>query len=128
MNDKILICDDARFMRVTLKNSLEKEGYQVVDEAENGEVLIEKYKQLNPDLILMDITMPVMDGISALSSIMEINPNAKVIICSAMGQGDIVIKAIKAGAKDFIVKPFRNERLIQSVRRVLENWFPNVHI
>lgn len=77
MNDKILICDDARFMRVTLKNSLEKEGYQVVDEAENGEVLIEKYKQLNPDLILMDITMPVMDGISALSSIMEINPNAK---------------------------------------------------
>lgn len=84
MNDKILICDDARFMRVTLKNSLEKEGYQVVDEAENGEVLIEKYKQLNPDLILMDITMPVMDGISALSSIMEINPNAKVIICSAM--------------------------------------------
>ncbi|EKQ56629.1 MULTISPECIES: response regulator [unclassified Clostridium] len=121
MNKKILICDDTKFMRVTLKNSLEKEGYQVVDEAENGEMLIEKYKQLNPDLIIVDITMPVMDGISALSSIMEINSSAKVIICSAMGQDEVVIRAIKAGAKDFIVKPFKTERLIESVKKVLGN-------
>lgn len=121
MSKKILICDDTKFMRTMLKNSLEKEGYQVVDEAENGEILIKKYKQLKPDLILIDITMPIMDGISALSSIMEIDSNANVIMCSAMGQEEIVIKAIKVGAKDFIVKPFKTERLIESVKKVLGN-------
>lgn len=121
MSKRILICDDTKFMRVTLKESLEKEGYQVVDEAENGEILIRKYKQLNPDLIITDITMPVMDGISALSAIMEINPNVKVIICSAMGQEHVVIEAIKTGAKDFIVKPFKTERLMEAVKKVLEN-------
>lgn len=121
MSKKILICDDTKFMRVTLRNLLEKEGYQVVGEAENGKILIEKYKILSPDLVLMDITMPEMDGISALLAIMQIDPNAKVVICSAMGQNEIVIKAIKIGAKDFVVKPFENERVIMSVKNVLEN-------
>lgn len=121
MSKKIIVCDDTKFMRATLKDALEKEGYEVIDEAENGEILIEKYKKLKPDLIVMDITMPVMDGISALSHIMEIDPNAKAVICSAMGQDEVVIKAIKTGAKDFIVKPFKNERLIESVKKILGN-------
>ena len=119
MNKKILICDDTKFMRNVLKVSLEKEGFDVVGEAENGEIVIEKYNTLKPDLVVMDITMPIMDGISALSSIMKINPNAKVIMCSAMGQDEIVIKAIKAGAKDFIVKPYKTERLVESINKIL---------
>lgn len=119
MSKRILLCDDTIFMRAMLKDILVKGGYEIVGEAENGKVAIEKYKQLKPDLTLMDITMPEMDGISALSNIVKNDVNANIIICSAMGQKEIVISAIKAGAKDFIVKPFEGERVIDAVRKVI---------
>lgn len=116
---KILIVDDAAFMRMMIKNILIKEGYDVVGEAENGAQAIEKYKELNPDLVTMDITMPEMDGISAVKEIMKINKGAKVVMCSAMGQQAMVIDAIQAGAKDFIVKPFQPDRVIEAISKVL---------
>ncbi len=116
---KILIVDDAAFMRMMVKNILIKEGYDVVGEAENGAQAVEKYKELNPDLVTMDITMPEMDGISAVKEIMKINKGAKVVMCSAMGQQAMVIDAIQAGAKDFIVKPFQPDRVIEAISKVL---------
>ena len=116
---KILIVDDAAFMRMMIKNILIKEGYDVVGEAENGAQAVEKYKELNPDLVTMDITMPEMDGISAVKEIMKINKGAKVDMCSAMGQQAMVIEAIQAGAKDFIVKPFQPDRVIEAISKVL---------
>ena len=114
---KILIVDDAAFMRMMIKNILIKEGYDVVGEAENGAQAVEKYKELNPDLVTMDITMPEMDGISAVIEIKKIDPDAKVIMCSAMGQQAMVVDAIKAGAKDFIIKPFERERVLEALRK-----------
>ncbi len=119
MSAKILIVDDAAFMRMMIKNILVKEGYDVVGEAENGAQAVEKYKELNPDLVTMDITMPEMDGISAVKEIMKINSGAKVVMCSAMGQQAMVIDAIQAGAKDFIVKPFQADRVIEAISKVL---------
>ena len=119
MAKNILICDDAAFMRMMIKNILIKEGYDVVGEAENGAQAVEKYKELNPDLVTMDITMPEMDGISAVKEIMKINKGAKVVMCSAMGQQAMVIDAIQAGAKDFIVKPFQPDRVIEAISKVL---------
>lgn len=116
---KILIVDDAAFMRMMIKNILIKEGYEVVGEAENGAQAVEKYKELGPDLVTMDITMPEMDGISAVKEIMKINKGAKVVMCSAMGQQAMVIDAIQAGAKDFIVKPFQPDRVIEAISKVL---------
>ncbi len=116
---KILIVDDAAFMRMMIKNILIKEGYEVVGEAENGAQAVEKFKELNPDLVTMDITMPEMDGISAVKEIMKINKGAKVVMCSAMGQQAMVIDAIQAGAKDFIVKPFQPDRVIEAISKVL---------
>lgn len=116
---KILIVDDAAFMRMMIKNILIKEGYEVVGEAENGAIAVEKYKELSPDLVTMDITMPEMDGISAVKEIMKINKGAKVVMCSAMGQQAMVIDAIQAGAKDFIVKPFQPDRVIEAISKVL---------
>ncbi len=116
---KILIVDDAAFMRMMIKNILIKEGYKVVGEAENGAQAVEKFKELNPDLVTMDITMPEMDGISAVKEIMKINKGAKVVMCSAMGQQAMVIDAIQAGAKDFIVKPFQPDRVIEAISKVL---------
>ena len=116
---KILIVDDEAFMRMMIKNILIKEGYDVVGEAENGAQAVEKYKELNPDLVTMDITMPEMDGISAVKEIMKINKGAKVVMCSAMGQQAMVIDAIQAGAKDFIVKPFQPDRVIEAISKVL---------
>ena len=116
---KILIVDDAAFMRMMIKDILIKEGYDVVGEAENGAQAVEKYKELNPDLVTMDITMPEMDGISAVKEIMKINKGAKVVMCSAMGQQAMVIDAIQAGAKDFIVKPFQPDRVIEAISKVL---------
>ena len=116
---KILIVDDAAFMRMMIKNILIKEGYDVVGEAENGAQAVEKYKELNPDLVTMDITMPEMDGISAVKEIMKINKGAKVVMCSAMGQQAMVIDAIQARAKDFIVKPFQPDRVIEAISKVL---------
>ena len=104
---KVMICDDAAFMRMMIKDILTKNGYEIAAEAENGAIAVEKYPEAKPDLVLMDITMPDMDGIQALKKIKEIDANANVIMCSAMGQQAMVIEAIQSGAKDFIVKPFQ---------------------
>lgn len=119
MSKKILLCDDTAFMRAMLKDILVKNGYDVVGEAENGKIAVEKHKELKPDLTLMDITMPEMDGIRAVSRIIENDSKANIVMCSAMGQEEIVVEAIKAGAKDFIVKPFQNERVIEAVKKAI---------
>lgn len=115
----ILIVDDASFMRMMIKDILSKDGFTIVGEAENGLKGVEKYKELQPDLVIMDITMPEMDGIQAVKEIKKINPDAKVVMCSAMGQQAMVIEAIQAGAKDFIVKPFQNDRVVEAVKKVI---------
>lgn len=120
MGKRILIVDDAAFMRMMIKDILVKNGFEVVGEAQDGVQAIEKYKELTPDLVTMDITMPEMDGIAALKKIQEINPDATVIMCSAMGQQAMVIDAIQAGAKDFIVKPFQAERVIEAIQKALD--------
>ena len=117
MAKNILICDDAAFMRMMIKDILTKNGYNVVGEAENGLKAVEKYSETKPDLVLMDITMPEMDGIQALKKIKEQDPGATVIMCSAMGQQAMVIESIQAGAKDFIVKPFQADRVIEAVKK-----------
>lgn len=114
----ILIVDDAAFMRMKLKDILEKNGYNVIGEAENGSEAVSLYQELNPDLVTMDITMPEMDGIEALKKIKDADSSAKVIMCSAMGQQGMVMDAIKAGAIDFIVKPFDTARVIESLGKV----------
>ncbi|WP_368654825.1 response regulator [Ornithinibacillus sp. 4-3] len=119
MGQKILIVDDAAFMRMMIKDILTKNGFEVVGEAQDGAEAVEKYKELEPDLVTMDITMPEMDGITALKEIKQVNPNAKVIMCSAMGQQAMVIDAIQAGAKDFIVKPFQADRVIEAIQKAL---------
>ncbi len=119
MGQSVLIVDDAAFMRMMIKDILVKNGYNVVGEAENGEVAVEKYQELTPDLVTMDITMPEKDGITALKEIKSINPDATIIMCSAMGQQAMVIDAIQAGAKDFIVKPFQADRVIEAVSKAL---------
>ncbi len=119
MAKNILICDDAAFMRMMIKDILTKNGYTVIGEAENGLRAVEKYNELNPDLVLMDITMPEMDGIQALKKIKENDSSAAVIMCSAMGQQAMVIESIQSGAKDFIVKPFQADRVLEAVRKVV---------
>lgn len=119
MAHKILIVDDAAFMRMMIKDILSKNGYDVVGEAADGAQAVEKYKESQPDLVTMDITMPEMDGITALKEIKKINPNAKIIMCSAMGQQAMVIDAIQAGAKDFIVKPFQADRVLEAISKTL---------
>ncbi|MCM3160512.1 MULTISPECIES: response regulator [Bacillaceae] len=119
MAHKIMIVDDAAFMRMMIKDILTKNGYEVVAEAADGAQAVEKYKELQPDLVTMDITMPEMDGIAALKEIKKLNSNAKVIMCSAMGQQAMVIDAIQAGAKDFIVKPFQADRVLEAIGKTL---------
>ncbi|HHW54371.1 MAG: response regulator [bacterium] len=119
MAHRILVVDDAAFMRMMLKDILTKNGFEIVGEAEDGKKALEKYKELQPDLVTMDITMPEMDGIEAVKQIKNFDPEAKIIICSAMGQQAMVIDAIQAGALDFIVKPFQPERVIEAVRKAL---------
>jgi two-component system chemotaxis response regulator CheY len=119
MSNKVLIVDDAAFMRMMIKEILTKNGYTVVGEASDGLQAVEKYKELGPDLVTMDITMPEMDGITALKEIKKFDPNARVIMCSAMGQQAMVIDAIQAGAKDFIVKPFQADRVIEAIKKTL---------
>ncbi|WP_126426395.1 response regulator [Brevibacillus marinus] len=119
MSHKILIVDDAAFMRMMIKEILTKNGFTVVGEASDGVQAVEKYKELEPDLVTMDITMPEMDGITALKEIKKVDPNARVIMCSAMGQQAMVIDAIQAGAKDFIVKPFQADRVIEAIKKTL---------
>ena len=115
---RVLIVDDAMFMRMMLKDILSKNGYEVVGEAANGKEAIDKYIELRPDLVLLDITMPEMDGIEALKKIKMIEPKAKIIMCSAMGQQAMVIEAIQNGALDFVVKPFQQDRVIESLQKV----------
>lgn len=119
MAKNILICDDAAFMRMMIKDILTKNGYNIAGEAENGAQAVEKYAELKPDLVLMDITMPEMDGIEALKKIKASDPGASVIMCSAMGQQAMVIESIQSGAKDFIVKPFQADRVIEAVQKVV---------
>ena len=119
MAKNVLICDDAAFMRMMIKDILSKNGYNIAGEAENGLKAIEKYNELKPDLVLMDITMPEMDGIAALKAIKASDAGATVIMCSAMGQQAMVIESITAGAKDFIVKPFQADRVLEAVKKVL---------
>lgn len=119
MSKKILIVDDATFMRIKLRDILEKNGYEVVGEAENGIQAVDKFKELKPDVVTLDITMPEMDGIEALKQIKEIDADSKVLMCSAMGQQSMVMDAIRAGALDFIVKPFDTERVVKALDKVI---------
>ncbi|QOY34479.1 response regulator [Anaerobacillus alkaliphilus] len=119
MANRILIVDDAAFMRMMIKDILSKNGFEIAGEANDGAQAVEKYKELSPDLVTMDITMPEMDGITALKEIKKFDPNAKVIMCSAMGQQAMVIDAIQAGAKDFIVKPFQADRVIEAIKKTI---------
>jgi len=116
---RILVTDDAAFMRMMLSDMLTKAGYNVVGHAENGIVAVQKYNELKPDLTTMDITMPEMDGISATKEIRKNDPTARIIMCSAMGQQHMVMDAIKAGARDFIVKPFDAARVVQAAQKAL---------
>lgn len=116
---KILIVDDAAFMRMMIKDILEKNGFQVVGEANNGIKAVELYKKERPDVVTMDITMPDMDGIDAVKEIKAFDPAAKIIMCSAMGQQTMVMDAIKAGARDFIVKPFQPDRVLEAIKKVV---------
>ncbi|OEF96286.1 response regulator [Desulfuribacillus alkaliarsenatis] len=120
MSGKVLVVDDAAFMRVMIKDTLKKNGYEVVAEAANGQEAVKLYQEHQPDLVTMDITMPEMDGIEALKEIRKADGNAKVIMCSAMGQQGMVVQAIQAGAKDFIVKPFQADRVIEAISKVLK--------
>ncbi|HBT47467.1 MAG TPA: two-component system response regulator [Peptococcaceae bacterium] len=119
MGKRVLVVDDAAFMRMMIKDILTKNGYEVAGEAENGAKAVELYQELKPDAVTMDITMPEMDGIAAVKAIKKMDPEAKIIMCSAMGQQLMVMEAIQAGAKDFIVKPFQQERVLQALKKVL---------
>ena len=119
MAQRILVVDDAAFMRMMLKDILTKGGYEVVGEAADGVEALAKYNELKPDHVTLDITMPNKDGIAALKDIKAANPAALCIMCSAMGQQSMVIEAIQSGAKDFIVKPFQADRVLESVKKVL---------
>ena len=121
MDKKILLVDDAAFMRMMVKDALVKNGYggAEIHEAADGLQAVEKYNEVKPDLVIMDITMPNMDGLGALKAIKGGDPNATVVMCSAMGQEAMVIDAIKSGAKDFIVKPFKPDRILKTVQSIL---------
>lgn len=116
---RVLIVDDAAFMRMMIKDILEKNGFEVIGEASNGLKAVEIYKKEKPDVVTMDITMPDMDGIEAVKQIKAFDPAARVIMCSAMGQQTTVMDAIRAGAKDFIVKPFQADRVLEAIRKAI---------
>ena len=118
MSLKVLVCDDALFMRTMVKDILTQAGFTVVGEAETGQQAVEKYRTLRPDLVTMDIIMPDMGGIEAVKEIMKFDPQARILMCSAMGQQALVSEAIQAGAKDFVVKPFQPSRVLEAVQRV----------
>jgi len=115
----VLVCDDAVFMRTMLSDILSQAGFTVVGEAENGKQAVEKYQQLKPDLVTMDIIMPEMGGIEAVKQITQSDPAARILMCSAMGQQALVQEALQAGARDFVVKPFQPSRVLEAVQRVL---------
>lgn len=111
----VLIVDDAAFMRVSIKNMLTKNGFEVIGEAENGKIAIQKYQELSPDVVTMDITMPEMDGLASLKKILETDPSANVVMVSAMGQEGMVREAVQSGAKGFIVKPFKEDVILSAL-------------
>ena len=119
MGHRVLVCDDAIFMRTMISDILSGAGYEVVGEAETGVQAIDRYRTLKPDLVTMDIVMPDMGGIDAVREIVKEDPHAKILMCSAMGQQALVVEAIQAGAKDFVVKPFQPSRVLEAVQRVL---------
>ena len=119
---KIMLVDDAAFMRMMEKDVLVKSGYEDIYEASDGAQAVEKYDEIKPDLVIMDITMPNMDGLEALKTIKAKDPNAVIVMCSAMGQEAMVIDALKSGAKDFIVKPFKPDRLLKTVSTLI-GWY-----
>ncbi len=120
MSHTVLVCDDAIFMRTMISDILSQAGYEVVGEAETGAEAVERFKELNPDLVTMDIVMPGMGGMDAVREIVKIAPSARILMCSAIGQQALVIEAIQAGAKDFVVKPFQPSHVLEAVQRVLE--------
>jgi two-component system chemotaxis response regulator CheY len=119
LSHTVLVCDDAIFMRTMISDILSQAGYDVVGEAETGVEAVEKYKQLKPDLVTMDIVMPDLGGIEAVREIMKFDSAARILMCSAMGQQALVVEAIQAGARDFVVKPFQPSRVLEAVQRVL---------
>jgi len=119
MAKRVMVVDDASFMRMMIKDILIRNGYEVADEASNGMEAVEKYFEVKPDLVLMDITMPEMDGLQALKEIRKRDSNAQVVMCSAMGQEAMVVDAIRSGAVDFIVKPFQADRILQTLAKIL---------
>jgi len=120
MGIDVLIADDLKFIKLVLRELVEKAGFRVVGEASNGQEAVELYKDRHPDVVLMDITMPKMDGLTALKQILKIDPQAKIIMCSALGQQSLIVQALQLGAKDFIVKPFREERVIAAIKKTLD--------
>lgn len=119
MSHTVLVCDDAIFMRTMISDILQQSGFEVVGEAETGVAAVAQYRKLKPDLVTMDIVMPEMGGIDAVREITKFDPNARILMCSAMGQQALVVEAIQAGAKDFVVKPFQPSRVLEAVQRVL---------
>lgn len=120
MSVKVLIVDDTLFMRNNLAKLIRDHGWQVVAEAENGLKAVEAYRTHRPDVVTMDITMPELDGIGAVRQIMAFDPKAKIVMCSAMGQQNLVVEAVRAGAKDFVVKPFQKERVLEALEAALK--------
>ena len=120
MSHSVLVCDDTIFMRTMIMGILTEAGYEVIGQAESGAEAVERFKELDPDLVMMDIVMPDMGGIDAVREIIKISPSARILMCSAMGQHSLVTEAIQAGAKDFVVKPFQQSRVLEAVERVLE--------
>lgn len=116
---KIMLVDDAAFMRMMIKKALSSSGYNDFIEAQDGAEAVKKYSEEKPDMVIMDITMPNMDGLQALKKIREGDPNAKVVMCTAMGQESMVVDAIKSGARDFVVKPFDAKRIVKTVNDIL---------
>ncbi len=120
MGINVLIADDLKFIKLVLRQLVEKAGFRVVGEASNGEEAVELYQDKRPDVVLMDITMPKMDGLTALKKILKLDPEAKIIMCSALGQQSLIVQALQLGAKDFIVKPFREERVVTAIKHILD--------
>ena len=120
MGINILIADDLQFIKLVLRDLVEKAGFRVVGEASNGEEAVELFQDKRPDVVLMDITMPKMDGLTALKKILKTDPGANIIMCSALGQQTLIVQALQMGAKDFIVKPFQPERVINSIKKTLD--------